>query len=264
MNLGLHGKLAVVTGSTAGIGFAIAAALAAEGARVVINGRTQARVDAALERLRKQNRSAEFIGVAADLGTVPGVETLLKEVPGADILINNLGIFEVKPFLEIPDADWLRFFEVNVLSGVRLSRHYLPLMLKKNWGRIIFISSESSQQIPVEMVHYGMTKTAQVSIASGIARSVAGTGVTVNSVLAGPTASEGAGNFVKEMALRRGVSAAEIEKEFFSTARPTSLLKRFETPEEVAAVVTFVAGTQSGIINGAAVRAEGGVVQSIF
>jgi hypothetical protein len=185
-------------------------------------------------------------------------------VPGADILINNLGIFEVKPFLEIPDADWQRFFDVNVLSGVRLSRHYLPSMLKKNWGRIIFISSESSQQIPVEMVHYGMTKTAQVSIASGIARSVAGTGVTVNSVLAGPTASEGVGSFLQDVARQQGISAAELEKQFFSTARPTSLLKRFETPEEVAAVVTFVASTQSGIINGAAVRAEGGVVQSIF
>ena len=264
MNLSLQGKLAVVTGSTAGIGFAIAGALASEGVRVVINGRTQARVDAALGKLRLKNRGAEFSGVAADLGTASGVDTLLKKAPDADILVNNLGIFEVKAFLEIPDADWRRFFEVNVLSGVRLSRHYLPAMLKKNWGRIIFISSESAQQIPVEMIHYGMTKTAQVSIANGIARSVAGTGVTVNSVLAGPTASEGAGNFVQEMARQQGVSAAEIERQFFSSARPTSLLKRFETPEEVAAVVAFVASAPAGVMNGAAVRAEGGVVQSIF
>jgi NAD(P)-dependent dehydrogenase (short-subunit alcohol dehydrogenase family) len=264
MNLGLQGKLAVVTGSTAGIGFAIAATLAEEGARVVINGRTQARVDAALEKLRLRNRGAEFTAVAADLGTVLGVDAFLKSVPAADILVNNLGIFEVKPFLEIPDADWQRFFEVNVLSGVRLSRHYLPSMLKKNWGRIIFISSESGQQIPVEMVHYGMTKTAQVSIARGIAQSVATTGVTVNSVLVGPTASEGAGNFMQEIARQQGVSPAELEKQFFANTRPTSLLRRFETPEEVAAIVAFVASTQAGVINGAAIRAEGGVVQSIF
>ena len=264
MNLGLQGKLAVVTGSTAGIGYAIAATLAEEGARIVINGRTKERVDAAVEKLRMSNRGAEFNGVAADLGKASEVAAFLEAVPTADILVNNLGIFEVKPFLEITDEDWQRFFDVNILSGVRLSRHYLPGMLKKNWGRIIFISSESAQQIPTEMIHYGMTKTAQVSIANGIARSVAGTGVTVNSVLAGPTASEGAGNFVKQVALQRGISPAEVEKEFFSTARPTSLLKRFETPEEVATVVAFIASTQSVVINGAAVRAEGGVVQSIF
>lgn len=264
MNLGLQGKLALVTGSTAGIGFAIASTLAEEGARVAINGRKQERVDAALEKLRQKNRGAEFTGIAADLGTVDGVDALLKEVPSVDVLVNNLGIFEVKPFLEIPDADWQRFFEVNVLSGVRLSRHYLPAMLKKNWGRIIFISSESAQQIPVEMIHYGMTKTAQVAIARGIAQSVVGTGVTVNSILAGPTASEGASSFLQEMALRQGVSMADLEKQFFSTARASSLLKRFETPEEVAAVVAFVAGTQASILNGTAVRAEGGVVQSIF
>jgi NAD(P)-dependent dehydrogenase (short-subunit alcohol dehydrogenase family) len=264
MNLGLQGKLAAVTGSTAGIGLAIAATLAGEGARVVINGRTQARVDSALEKLRMRNRGAEFTGVAADLGTASGVDKFLEAVPVADILVNNLGIFEVKPFLEITDADWQRFFDVNVLSGVRLSRHYLSNMLKKNWGRIIFISSESAQQIPVEMIHYGMTKTAQVAIASGIARSVAGTGVTVNSVLVGPTASEGVGTFLKDVARQQGLSPAEMEKQFFTTARASSLLKRFETPEEVGAVVAFVASTQSAVINGAAVRAEGGVVLSIF
>jgi NAD(P)-dependent dehydrogenase (short-subunit alcohol dehydrogenase family) len=264
MNLGLQGKLALVTGSTAGIGYAIAAALADEGVRVVINGRTLARVADALEKLRAHNREAELSGVAGDLGTTSGVAALIKEVPDADILVNNLGIFEVKPFLEIPDSDWLRLFEVNVLSGVRLSRHYLPGMLKKNWGRIIFISSESAQQIPVEMIHYGMTKTAQVSIARGIAQTVAGTGVTVNSVLAGPTASEGAGKFLKDLARKQGRSLPEVETEFFNTARPSSLLRRFETPEEVAAVVAFVASPQAGIMNGAAVRAEGGLLQSVL
>lgn len=264
MNLGLQGKLAVVTGSTAGIGYAIAAALSDEGARVIINGRTQARVERALLTLGQRNRGAEFVGVAADLGTPVGIEALLKEAPNADILVNNLGVFAVKPFLEIADADWSRFFEINVMSGVRLSRAYLPGMLKKNWGRIIFISSESAQHIPAEMVHYGMTKTAQVAIARGIAETVAGTGVTANSVLAGPTASEGVGGFLQDMAKRQGKSPAEIEKEFFNSARPSSLLRRFATPEEVAAVVAFVASTASTLMNGSAVRAEGGVVRSVF
>jgi NAD(P)-dependent dehydrogenase (short-subunit alcohol dehydrogenase family) len=264
MNLGLQGKLAVVSGSTAGIGFAIAAALAAEGAKVVVNGRTKARVDAALKSIQQNVSGADLRGVPADLGTAAGVDTFLRQVPAADILINNLGIFEPKPFLEIPDADWVRFFEVNVLSGVRLARAYLPGMLKKNWGRIIFISSESAQHIPAEMIHYGMTKTAQVAVARGLAESVAGTGVTVNSVLPGPTASEGVGGFLESMAKQQNISTAEIERQFFASARPTSLLKRFETPEEIASVVAFVASTQAVAINGAAVRAEGGVVRSIF
>jgi NAD(P)-dependent dehydrogenase (short-subunit alcohol dehydrogenase family) len=188
----------------------------------------------------------------------------LRQVPAADVLVNNLGIFEPKPFAEIPDADWLRFFEVNVLSGVRLTRGYLPEMLRKKWGRVIFISSESSQHIPAEMIHYGMTKTAQVAVARGLAESVAGSGVTVNSVLPGPTASEGVGEFVEGMARQQKISKAEIEKQFFSTVRPTSLLRRFETPDEVAAVVAFVASAQAAVINGAAVRAEGGVIRSIF
>lgn len=264
MDFGLKGKTAVVSGSTAGIGFAIAATLAAEGAKVVVNGRTEARVAAALEQIRQRVKEADVRGVAADLGTAGGVNAFVKQVPDADVLVNNLGIFEIKPFAEISDADWLRFFEVNVLSGVRLARHYLPCMVKRNWGRIIFISSESGQHIPVEMIHYGMTKTAQIAIARGIAESLAGTGVTVNSILAGPTASEGAGRFVERMAKEQGVTPAEIEKQFFASVRPTSLLKRFETPEEVAAVVTFVASTQAVAINGAAVRAEGGVVRSII
>src|SRR5713101_2230418 len=241
MEFGLKGKRVVVSGSTAGIGFAIAAALAAEGAQVIVNGRTETRVSAAVESIRQRVKNADVRGIPADLGTARGVAAFLQQVPEADILVNNLGIFEPKPFLEIPDSDWLRFFEVNVLSGVRLSRHFLPGMLKKKWGRIIFISSESAQQIPAEMVHYGMTKTAQVAIARGIAESIAGTGVTVNSVLAGPTASEGASEFVENMAKEQNLSAAEVERQFFTSARPTSLLKRFETPEEIATVVAFVA-----------------------
>ena len=264
MNLGLEDKTAVVSGSTAGIGLAIATALAQEGANVVVNGRTERRVTAALERIHQRVANAVLRGVAADLGTSTGVDAFLRQVPEADVLVNNLGIFEPKPFAEISDADWNRFFEVNVLSGVRLTRRYLPGMLKKNWGRVIFISSESAQQIPAEMIHYGMTKTAQVAVARGLAESVAGTGVTVNSLLAGPTASEGVGDFVDGMAKQQEVSKAEIEKQFFEKIRPTSLLKRFETSEEVAAVVVFVASAQAAAINGAAVRAEGGVIRSIF
>jgi len=264
MDFGLKDKVAVVTGSTAGIGFAIAVTLAREGAKVVVNGRTAPRVESALQKVRQLIPSASATGIAADLGTKDGVAAFAKHVPHADVLVNNLGIFEVKPFLEIPDEDWDRFFDTNVLSGVRLTRHYLPGMLKKKWGRVIFISSESGQQIPSEMVHYGMTKTAQIAIARGVAESVAGSGVTVNSVLVGPTASEGAGQFVESLAKQRGISKAEVEKEFFESARPSSLLKRFETPEEVAAVVAFLAGTQSVTINGTAVRADGGVVRSIL
>jgi NAD(P)-dependent dehydrogenase (short-subunit alcohol dehydrogenase family) len=264
VDFGLKGKRAVVSGSTAGIGFAIAAALAAEGAQVIVNGRTEGRVASALQSIRERVKNADVRGVPADLGAEQGIAVFLQQVPEADILVNNLGIFEPKPFLEIPDSDWLRFFEVNVLSGVRLSRHYLPGMLKKNWGRVIFISSESAQQIPAEMIHYGMTKTAQVAVARGLAESVAGTGVTVNSILAGPTASEGAAVFVEGMAKQQGVTKAEIEKQFFATVRPSSLLKRFETTEEVAAVAAFLASSQATAINGSAVRAEGGVVQSVF
>jgi NAD(P)-dependent dehydrogenase (short-subunit alcohol dehydrogenase family) len=264
MDLGLKGKIVVVSGSTAGIGFAIASTLAAEGAHVVLNGRTEERVTAAIESILKQHKGAQVRGVAADLGKAEGVAKFVRQVPEADVLINNLGIFEVKPFADIPDSDWLRFFEVNVLSGVRLTRHYLPGMQRKNWGRVVFISSESAQQIPSEMIHYGMTKTAQVSIARGVAQTVAGTGITVNSVLVGPTASEGVGTFVKEFARQQGISEAEFEKQFFVNIRPSSLLKRFETPEEVGAVVAFIASSQAAVINGAAIRAEGGVLTSIL
>jgi NAD(P)-dependent dehydrogenase (short-subunit alcohol dehydrogenase family) len=264
MNLGLQGKIAVVSGSTAGIGLAIATVLASEGARVIVNGRTESRVNDALEKIRQRVPGADLRGVAADLGTADGAESFLKKAPDADVLVNNLGIFDPKPFMEISDAEWLKFFEINVLSGVRLSRKYLPGMLKKNWGRVIFISSESSQMIPTEMIHYGVTKTSQVAIARGLAQSVAGTGVTVNSVLAGPTDSEGVGAFLDSLAKQNNVTKADMEKLFFEKGRPTSLLKRFETPDEVAAVVAFVASAQALVINGAAVRAEGGVISSIF
>jgi NAD(P)-dependent dehydrogenase (short-subunit alcohol dehydrogenase family) len=264
MDLDLQGKTAVVSGSTAGIGFAIAATLAAEGASVVVNGRTQARVAGAVESIRRGTGGAQVSGVAADLGSATGVEAFVKQVPRADVLVNNLGIFEVKPFAEISDADWLRLFEVNVLSGVRLARHYLPGMRERNWGRVIFISSESALHIPAEMIHYGATKTAQAAVARGLAESLAGSGITVNSVLAGPTASEGAMAFVRGLADEQGVTPAEIERQFFEKMRPTSLLKRFESPDEVAAVVAFVASPRASAVSGAAVRAEGGVVKAVF
>jgi NAD(P)-dependent dehydrogenase (short-subunit alcohol dehydrogenase family) len=253
----LAGKTALVTGSTAGIGLAIATALASDGARVVVNGRTQQRVDQAIER------SGAAHGIAADLGTEAGARAVIEKFPELDILVNNLGIFEPKAFEEIPDDDWRRFFEVNVLSGVRLSRHYIGPMKRKNWGRIVFISSESALQIPAEMIHYGMTKTAQLAVSRGLAETTAGTAVTVNAVLPGPTASEGVADFVESLARERGADRREVEAEFFRTMRPTSLLKRFATPEELAAVVAFVCSPRASAINGAAVRADGGVVRAI-
>jgi NAD(P)-dependent dehydrogenase (short-subunit alcohol dehydrogenase family) len=258
MDLGIAGKQAFVSGSTAGIGLAIAAALAREGARVTVNGRTQARVDAALAKLPSGVR-----GIAADLGTEAGVTTVTRELADVDILVNNLGIFEPKPFLEISDAEWSKFFEVNVLSGVRLTRHYLPGMLKKNWGRVVFISSESGLQIPAEMIHYGVTKTAQIALARGIAESIAGTGVTVNSVLPGPTASEGVGGFVADLARAQNKEQKAVEAEFFRDVRPSSLLKRFASVEEVAALVTYVCSAPASATTGAALRVDGGVVRSI-
>ena len=268
MDLQLAGKTALVSGSTAGIGYSIALALAAEGAHVTINGRTAQRVAEALARLRadldaKGVGRAGLAGIAADLGSAAGVEELTSQVSDVDILINNVGIFEPKPFGEIADAEWLRFFEVNVLSGVRLSRRYLPGMMARGWGRVIFISSESGLNTPSEMIHYGVTKTAQLALSRGLAQDAAGTGVTVNAVLPGPTRSEGVGTFVGQMARDRGISAEEMEKDFFAHARPSSLLKRFETTDEIAAVVTFVCSPLASAITGSALRAEGGVVQSI-
>lgn len=262
MDLQLKGKSAVVTGSTAGIGLAIAIALAKEGANVIVNGRSEARTSEAVAKVRAAGATGDVRGIAGDLGTAEGVAAFLRAVPAADILVNNLGIFDPKPFAEIPDAEWVKFFEVNVLSGVRLSRAYLPGMLKGNWGRIVFISSESGVQIPQEMIHYGMTKSAQIAVARGLAELTAGTGVTVNSVLPGPTRSEGVDEFVHK--LSGGKPFAEFEKEFFANVRPTSLLKRFETVEEIANVVAFVCSPLAAAINGSAVRAEGGVVKSAF
>ena len=263
MDLQLTNKKALVTGSTAGIGFAIASLLAEEGASVVVSGRSQRRVEEAAQRIRAETKKAQVTGVAADLGTKAGVNQLIRDVPVLDILVNNLGIFEPKPFGEITDEDWLRFFEVNVLSGVRLSRFYLPQMLQNNWGRIVFISSESAINIPVEMVHYGLTKTAQLALARGLAETTAGTGVTVNSVLPGPTRSEGVEGFLGDMAKAQGKDTAGVEAEFFRTVRPSSLLKRFETPEEVAAMVVYVCSPRASATNGAALRVDGGVVRSI-
>lgn len=261
MNLQLGGKKALITGSTAGIGLAIATSLAREGADVVLNGRTDARVAGAISKVREHAKGA-VSGIAADAGTSAGAGQLIARAGDVDVLVNNLGIFDPKPFAQIPDEEWLRFFEVNVMSGVRLARAYLPRMIERNWGRIVFISSESALQIPAEMIHYGMTKTAQIAIARGLAETTAGTGVTVNSVLPGPTRSEGVDAFVEK--LSGGKSFAEFEREFFSSIRPTSLLKRFETVDEIAAVVAFVCSPLASAINGAAVRAEGGVVKSAF
>jgi NAD(P)-dependent dehydrogenase (short-subunit alcohol dehydrogenase family) len=229
----------------------------------VVNGRSPQRVEQAVQRLRTEKKNAQVTGVTADLGTKEGVNRLIQELPVVDILVNNLGIYEPKPFAEITDEDWLRFFEVNVLSGVRVSRLYLPQMLQKNWGRIVFISSESAINTPVEMVHYGVTKTAQLALARGLAESTAGTGVTVNSVLPGPTRSEGVDQFVQDMAKGQGTDAAQVEAEFFRTVRPSSLLKRFATPEEVAAMVVYVCSPRASATNGAALRVDGGVVRSI-
>ena len=263
MDLQLAGKRALVTGSTVGIGFAIAQGLAKEGTDVIVNGRTTKRVDEALAALKKAGVSGRLEGLAANLGTAEGTRTAIERFPEVDILVNNLGIFEAKPFEDIPDADWLRIFEVNILSGVRLSRHYLPIMKRRNWGRIVFISSESAIQIPTEMIHYGMTKTAQIAIARGLAETTAGTNVTVNSVLPGPTASEGVNDFVESLARDQKVTRQEVENQFFQNMRPTSLLKRMARPEEVANLVTFVCSPLSSATNGAALRADGGVVRSI-
>jgi len=263
MDLQLTNKKALVTGSTAGIGFAIASLLAQEGAAVVVSGRSQGRVEQAVQRIRTEGKDAQVTGVSADLGTKEGVNLLIRNVPVVDILVNNLGIFEPKPFSEITDEDWLRIFEVNVLSGVRLSRFYLPQMLQRNWGRIVFISSESGVNIPVEMIRYGVTKTAQIALARGLAEASAGTGVTVNSVLPGPTRSEGVERFVQDLAKGQGTDAASVEAEFFRTARPSSLLRRFATPEEVAAMVVYVCSPRASATNGSALRVDGGVVRSI-
>jgi NAD(P)-dependent dehydrogenase (short-subunit alcohol dehydrogenase family) len=263
MNIDLSGKTALVTGSTAGIGYAIAKGLAASGAGVVINGRGQDKVDAAVAKLAQTIPAGKVRGIAADVSTAKGCKALVAALPDVDILINNAGIFEPKDFFEIPDEDWTRFFEVNVMSGVRLSRAYLPGMLKRNWGRVVFISSESALNIPTEMIQYGTTKTAQLAISRGLAKLTRGTAVTVNSVLPGPTMSEGVETFVKDLARQNGQSEEEAAANFVKQHRPSSLLQRFASVEEVANMVVYVASKQASATNGAALKVEGGIVNTI-
>lgn len=264
MDLQLKGKTALITGSTAGIGFATARLLLQEGAKVYINGRTTQRVQDAVKALSQAVPGAAVEGVAADLSKAKEVDRLIQAIPAVDILINNAGIFEPKAFTDITDEEWLRFYEVNVLGGVRLSRAYLPAMLQRNSGRIIFISSESAVHIPEEMIHYGMTKTAQLAVSRGLAELTKGTGVTVNSVLPGPTLSEGAGGFIKQMAEQNKITPQQAEQAFFKTVRPTSLLQRFASVDEVAHMIVYIASPLSSATNGAALRVDGGVVKTIL
>lgn len=263
MKIDLSDKTALVTGSSAGIGKAIAKGFALAGATVVINGRKQSTVDRTVEEIKGCAPALQIRGVVADVATSEGCAELIKSLPTVDILVNNAGIFEPKPFFDIPDADWTRFFEINVMSGVRLSRAYMPGMLNQNWGRIIFISSESAVQIPPEMIHYGFTKTAQLSIARGLAEMTGGTGVTVNSVLPGPTRSEGVEDFLKAMAEQSGQSVEDMATGFVKDHRPTSLLQRFSTVDEVANMVVYAASPQAAATNGATLRVEGGILRSI-
>lgn len=263
MDLDLKGKKALVTGSTGGIGFAIAKVLAQEGALVYINGRSQETVNQAIAKLKQEGTRGELKSAPFDLSHKEGVEALLKEIPSIDILINNVGIYELKPFQDITDEDWMRIFEINVLSGIRLSRAFFPQMISQNWGRIIFISSESAINIPVEMIHYGMTKTAQLAVARGLAEITSGTNVTVNSVLPGPTYSQGVEQFVSEIAESKNIQPEQVEQEFFKTMRPSSLIQRFATTDEVADLVAFVCSPRAAAINGASLRVEGGVIRSI-
>ena len=264
MNLQLGNKTALVTGSTAGIGFAIARALAAEGARVIINGRSEKRVSEAIASIRQSHSEARLEPLAGDLATARGVAEAIQRFPALDILVNNLGVYEPKPFEQTTDEDWNAIIETNFMSGVRLSRHYLPAMKAANWGRILFIASESGVNIPVEMIHYGVTKTMQIALARGLAETTAGTGVTVNSILAGPTRSEGVEEFIAKMAQANGSTPEAVEKDFFRTARPSSLLQRFASVDEVAALVAFAASPLSSATNGAAWRVEGGLLRSIL
>jgi NAD(P)-dependent dehydrogenase (short-subunit alcohol dehydrogenase family) len=263
MKIDLSGKTALVTGSTSGIGHAIAKGLAAAGATVTVNGRTRAKVDTVVAALAKAVPGGKISGIAADVSTAAGCKTLAAALPDVDILINNAGIFEPKGFFDITDEDWSRFYDVNVMSGVRLSRSYLPGMLKRNWGRIVFISSESALNVPKEMIHYGMTKTAQLAVSRGLAEMTRGTAVTVNSVLPGPTMSEGVEIFVKDIARQHGQPVDEAASQFVKQFRPSSLLQRFASVEEVANMVVYVSSKEASATNGAALRVEGGIIQTI-
>jgi NAD(P)-dependent dehydrogenase (short-subunit alcohol dehydrogenase family) len=264
MDLKLTGKKALISGSTAGIGYAIAERFLAEGATVIINGRSQESVNQAISDLKAIHANGHVSGVAADLSKVEDVNRLLSEVPEVDILVNNTGIFEPKAFADIPDEDWFRFFDINVLSGIRLSRFYFPKMLAKNWGRVIFISSESAVFIPDEMIHYGMTKTAQLAVSRGLAELTKGTAVTVNSILPGPTKSKGVGQFIEDLAISGNKTTAAVEQEFFKDMRPSSLIQRFASVEEVADTVVYYSSPLASATNGAAIRVEGGLVKSIL
>ena len=263
MDLGLAGKRVLVTGSTLGIGFAAAELFAREGAAVVVNGRSEGKVNAAVERIRDAVPGSDVRGVAADLATAAGCAALIEAQADLDVLVNSMGVFEPKAFAQITDDDWLRFFETNVLSGIRLARHYVAGMRARNWGRIVFMSSESALQIPTEMIHYGVTKTAQLAVARGLAETLAGTNVTVNSVLPGPTASEGVTSFITELGASQNKTAVEMEREFFRSARPSSVIQRFASPEEVAAMIVYVASAAASATTGAALRVDGGVVRAI-
>lgn len=263
MKIDLSSKLAIVSGSSAGIGLAIARGLAAVSARVVVTGRTEARVENAIKDIRATVPGADLEGVAADLATAAGAAALAERVPRADILVNNLGTAIPKPFGELTDDDWVSLFNFNVMSGVRLTRHYLPGMVDRRWGRVVFISSESGLHIPKDMIDYGMTKTAQLAISRGVAESVAGTGVTVNAVLPGPTSSEIFTNWLEPVAREQDKTLEQVQKDFIDTMRPSSLLGRFATTEEVANMVVYVCSTQSSATSGAALRVDGGIVRSI-
>ncbi len=262
MHIDLGGKIAVVTGSTDGIGHAAALGLARAGAHVVVNGRNAEKVAAAVDAIKAAVPGASLQGVAGDLSDAAGCDRFVAAVPKADILVNNLGIFELKPFFEIPDDDWERFFQVNVMSGVRMARAYLQAMMAKGWGRVVFISSESGVNIPVEMVHYGFSKTAQLSIARGLAKVAAGTGVTVNSVLPGPTLTPGVEALLKPRTIETGKSVAEVGAEFVARVRPSSLTRRLASPEEVANMIVYACSAQASATTGAALRVEGGIVDT--
>jgi NAD(P)-dependent dehydrogenase (short-subunit alcohol dehydrogenase family) len=263
MDLQLRGKTAFISGSTAGIGFSTAKSLLQEGARVVINGRTQDGVDKAVEELSKLVKGADVSGVAADFSRVDEVNDLLQKVTAVDILVNNAGIFEPKSFADITDDEWFRFFEVNVMSGIRLSRAYFKGMLEKKWGRIVFVSSESAIMIPDEMIHYGVTKTAQLAVSRGLAELTKGTEVTVNSILPGPTRSRGVNAFLDDLATAEGTSKTKVEEEFFKKMRPSSLIQRFASTEEIANMITYLVSPLSSATNGASIRADGGLIRSI-